>query len=444
MASNTLLLQGPVGPFFKRLARDLKESGQTVYKINLNAGDRFFFSGENSVDYIGTVEQWPGFLKQFLEDCKITTIYLFGDERSYHKRAHEVARLLSIDVFVFEEGYLRPHYVTLEKDGVNGRSSIPRTPEAYQDVQEEALRQPASVPYSFAHAGWYAAVYFFMGWLGQSHFPDYIHHRPFKWYNEAVIWVRGGFRKYYYRFCERGVQQQLTTHYSKRFFLVPLQVHNDTQIKIWSSVPSAAAFIRRVISSFSKHAPTDTLLVIKHHPLDRGYSDYTRIIHKLADKYGCKARVIYVHDMHLPTLLDHAKGTVLLNSTVGLSSIFHGTPVKTSGHAIYNMAGLTFQGEMKAFWKTQGKVDRKLYQRFRNHLIEKNQINGNFYRKTPGLKSHSGIDYQHLVELTQASDEATHSTATVMPVASPGADAHTLLAAYIDSVQKGIEHSDVA
>ncbi|NOX75105.1 MAG: capsular biosynthesis protein [Gammaproteobacteria bacterium] len=399
-----------MGPFFRRLAKDLRESGSIVHKINLNAGDHFFFDDENSADYTGTIESWPNYLKQHLIDRKVDAIYLFGDERSYHRAAHKVAQALAIDVYVFEEGYLRPHYITLEKDGVNGRSSIPRTPEAYEGFDKQSAKQavppPVSTPYSFCHMAGFATLYYLAGWLGSKKFPHYVHHRPFGPFTEMGIWLRAAFRKYYYRIRERHVLQKLTSQHSKQFFLAPLQVHNDAQIKTWSSVPSAAAFIRRIVSSFSKHAPEDSLLVIKHHPLDRGYSDYTRLINKLACKFNCKERVIYVHDLHLPTLLNHAKGTVLLNSTVGISSILHGTPVKTSGHAVYNMEGMTFQGKMMEFWKTPGEIDHKLNQRFRNYLITKNQINGNFYRRTPNFKSHTGIDIQHLSKLIQTSSEA--------------------------------------
>lgn len=407
MASNILLLQGPMGPFFTRLATDLESCGSSVYKINFNAGDRYYFSGRNCKDFTDHIDNWPAYLEFKLKKWEINSIYLFGDERVYHRQAHEVAKRLGIDVFVFEEGYLRPHYITLEKDGVNGRSSIPRDPEAYADLEPRSIKHPDPVPYSFFHMAWFAIVYFCTAWLGRKDFPHYLHHRAFNPFVEAGIWIRAGYRKIYYKFRERGVLRSLTNEHSKAYFLSPLQVHNDAQIKTWSSVPSAAAFIRRLVSSFAKNAPADTLLVIKHHPLDRGYSDYSRLIKKLEKKFNCEGRVYYVHDLHLPTLLDHARGTVLLNSTVGISSILHGTPVKTSGHAIYNIEGLTHQGKMADFWRAPGSVDKALNQKFRNYLKMHNQINGNFYRKIPGQNSHSGIDFSYLLALAELSSQRT-------------------------------------
>lgn len=405
MKGNILLLQGPMGPFFKRLALDLEGSGHSVHKINFNAGDRLYFDGDNTEEYPGSIEEWPEYLRQYLANHNIDLIILFGNERKYHRLAQDVASRVSVRVFVFEEGYLRPHYITLEKDGVNGRSSVPRNPEAYRDIEHRGSKQALSAPNPFPRAGWYATFYYIAGWLGRAEFPHYRHHRPFNPYHEAGIWWRGAFRKYYYQIKERGILEKLTRSHSKQFFLVPLQVHNDAQIKTWSTVLSSASFIRRVISSFSKHAPAGTILVIKHHPLDRGYCDYTRIVDKLALRFGCKERVLYVHDLHLPTLLDHARGTIQINSTVGISSILHGTPVKTSGSALYDIEGLTFQGKLEDFWIDQYEIDKDLNRKFRQYLMENNQINGNFYQRIPALNSHSGIDLKQFKKIINLSSE---------------------------------------
>lgn len=58
---------------------------------------------------------------------------------------------------------------------------------------------------------------------------------------------------------------------------------------------------------------------------------------------------------------------------------------------MYDMPGLTYQGSLDAFWNeaVNHVPDQKLYQRFKDHLIAKTQLNGNFYRplKVPGSKT---------------------------------------------------------
>lgn len=397
MLYNVLLLQGPMGPFFKRLSRDLEDLGDTVlYKINFNAGDWLFYRGERTTNYRGSLEQWPDFLAKKLVEWKIDRIYLFGDTRAYHQVAREVARRLSVNVGVFEEGYLRPWYVTLEEGAVNGRSSLPQDPEFYRNLAVTQEPSPRPIHHSYCRMGWYANWYYIAGWLGRRRFSNYTHHRPFNPFHECFVWWRAGFRKYFYRLRQRGVLHRLETEVSGKYYLAPLQVHSDGQIRTCAQVASVAAFIRRVIGSFVRNAPPGTMLVLKHHPLDRGYSNYTRLIRKLTRRYGCQDRVIYVHDLHLPTLLEHAIGTIVINSTVGLSSLFHNTPVISLDHTVYDMKGLTFQGKLDDFWQAPGTVDRALIRKFKSYLLQTNQINGNFYRRLKGTGNCSGVILKHL------------------------------------------------
>ncbi len=168
---------------------------------------------------------------------------------------------------------------------------------------------------------------------------------------------------------------------SKQFFLVSLQTATDSQIRVHSRFESMEPFIREVIASFSRHGPGSCALVFKHHPLDRGHVDYRRFIRRVCAEHGATGRVFYIHDQHLPTLLAHAAGLVVVNSTVGLSGIHHGLSVKALGDPVYDIEGLVFKGELDAFWQAAGSFvpDMALYRRFRRWLIDHTQLNGSFY-----------------------------------------------------------------
>lgn len=374
-----LLLQGPVGPFFARLARDLRTAGAQVFKINFNAGDWLYYP-RGALNYVGPMDGWPAWLEQQLRRLDIDVIFLFGDCRPIHQVARSVSAKLGVEVWVFEEGYVRPDYVTLERFGVNGYSKLPRISDAYR---EQLPTVPAE--HSVGNAYWamvrYGCFYFLMGALGKPFFPRYVHHRPLS-VSEGVPWVRSAWRKLWYRWKERGQEEKLTTYFSQRYFLAPLQVHNDAQVTVHGDMTSVQHFIASTIHSFAHHAPRDTLLVFKHHPMDRGYRSYSRFIRNVARKANVNHRVVYIHDQHLPTLLSHARGVVIINSTVGLSALHHGTPTMACGNALYDMHGLTYQGRLDDFWAAapKSKPDPTLYRRFRQHLIAKTQLNGSFYK----------------------------------------------------------------
>jgi capsular polysaccharide export protein len=152
-------------------------------------------------------------------------------------------------------------------------------------------------------------------------------------------------------------------------------------------------FIESTVRSFALHAPADTLLVFKHHPMDRGYKDYSRLISDLARETGMNSRLFYVHDQHLPTMLQYARGVVVINSTVGFSSLDHSTPIKVCGNAIYDLPGLAYQGKLDDFWRDapHSKHDVTLHRNFRAKLISTTQLNGSFYRRMPNTGNCAGI-----------------------------------------------------
>jgi capsule polysaccharide modification protein KpsS len=393
-AEHALLLQGPPGPFFRRLTGELTGAGVRVDKINFHGGDELYYpahgpalGSDRAVSYRGTSDEWPDFCRRFLAEQGIDAVVLFGDCRPIHKAAIREARALGVAVWVFEEGYLRPDYVTLERDGVNGYSRMPRDAGFYLEQAAELPEPPAPAPtgQSFYRHAYYVSRYALALERGKERFPGYRHHRSFDPRAQAVGWLRGGLAKPWHAQRDRALLPRLSGPWASRYFLVPLQVHADYQILEHSNFDSVDEMLDRVVRSFAAHAPRDTILVFKHHPMDRGNRDYGRALAALARELDLEQRLVSVHDLHLPTLLKHARGVVTVNSTVGLSAIHHGVPLLVLGDAIYDIPGLTSRLPLERFWHEQTAPDRALYQAFTRYLRWTNQHNGNFYRP---LSSH--------------------------------------------------------
>ena len=413
-----LLLQGPVGPFFRNLAKDLRSAGATVLKFNFNAGDWLFYP-RGAHAFRGHLSQWPAVLEAFIIKHRVDAVLLFGDCRPVHACVSELTERLGCALGVFEEGYLRPDHVTFEPMGVNGHSNFKEQLAAWlkqrsrvEQVLPPQARIPAVEPWrrvgnSFGHAALWGFLYFFVAWLGQWSWNNALHHRRMT-ARDAPWWCLSYLRKLWYRCSEKGLGSSLLYgKLYKKFFLVPLQVYNDTQILVHSDFEFVTDFIDHVMRSFSRSLAREQagnlpeggrsiaadMLVFKHHPMDRGHRNYARIIRCLAQRYGLQDRVLYIHDQHLPSLLKSAKGVVLVNSTTGLSALGHGAPVKVCGRALYDLPGLTYQGRLQDFWfmSHQAVPDRAALSRFRKALIECTQLNGSFYRKLPGLPWRCGV-----------------------------------------------------
>lgn len=401
-----LLLQGPVGPFFWRLARDLKWAGAQVCKVNFNGGDWLFYP-LGAIPFRGKMSEWPEFFEHLLRERNVDVVFFLGDCRPIHGVVQVIAERYGVEVGVFEEGYVRPDTITFERSGVNGFSQIPSAPIYYLNSVSVTAPEPMPVGNTFPHVVLWAMLYYLASAVLYPLFRHYRHHRSLSPL-EALPWLRALWRKAFYRFRERGLEARLSTQFSGEYFLVPLQVHADAQVRVHSQFDSIKDFIHQVMHSFARHAPSSTQLVIKHHPLDRGYREYGRFIRREAEALGIGDRVISIHDQHLPTLLNHARGVVVINSTVGLSAVHHGTPVKVCGKAIYDMQGLTFQGSLDAFWPAAAseRIDGELYGRFRSYLVAQTQLNGSFYKRLDIPGSHTGVLWKMRANVRQAYSSA--------------------------------------
>lgn len=388
-----LLLQGPIGPFFKRFASDLEAVGATVFKINFNGGDWFFYR-HNAINFTQKPSVWPNFFEAFIQQHKIEIIFLFGDCRPIHQLAHTIASKHKLEIGVFEEGYLRPNHITLEKYGVNGNSQISQSADFYAYLSDNPKKPVLSVGKSFWYAAMWGMMYNAMSVVTKPYFRHYQHHRPLTVW-QGLFWIRSFWRKWIFAYQQRNMLQMLINQLHKKYYLVALQVHNDAQVHQHSDFSSLEAFIAEVINSFAMHAPKDCHLVIKHHPMDRGFHHYGNLIKLLCQNNSLKHRVHYIHDLHLPTLLDHAKGLVVVNSTVGLSALDHLCPVIACGKAIYDLQGLTYQGDLDSFWDNAQffRVNQELHRKFVNYLACNTQINGNFYKRLNQVSNNSGLNY---------------------------------------------------
>ena len=390
---NVLLLQGPIGPFFSRFAIDLKTAGASVFKINFNGGDWLFYRS-NAYNFNQDPRTWPEFFEKFILDNHIEVVFLFGDCRALHQIVHAIASKHQLEIGVFEEGYLRPDYITLERHGVNGNSKISKLADFYADLSDLSKIQTFGVGKSFWYGAMWGMMYNAMSVVTRFYFRHYQHHRPLSIW-QGLFWIRSFWRKWIFAYQQRNVLQTLINQTHKKYFLVALQVHNDAQIHYHSDFISVEAFISEVINSFAMHAPKDCYLVIKHHPMDRGFHHYGKLINLLCKNKSLKDRIHYVHDLHLPTLLSHAKGVVVVNSTVGLSALDHLCPVIACGNAIYDLDGLTYQGDLDSFWQDAQffEINQKLYSQFIDHLAINTQINGNFYKRLNEVSNNSGINW---------------------------------------------------
>jgi capsular polysaccharide export protein len=375
-----LFLQGVASPFFDLLADRLLSAGHLVYRVNFNGGDMAYWLGKPSWQFREKVDELPAFLDKKFGIFGFSDIILFGDRRPIHRLSIEWAKQQGVRIHVFEEGYFRPYWVTLERDGVNKHSHLPRDPDWYWRVGQSLPDYGTGIP--FVTPLWIRALhevlYHVASAVNPLFFPGYRTHTPYI----APIAGAGHVRRFVtLRFHERQDKKALVglIKDSTPYFLLPLQLNSDAQIRDNSPFTHMNGLMEHVMSSFAHYGPRNSRLLIKNHPLDPRLVNYHRVVRQLERRFDLTGRVHYLETGDLMTILHHARGVVTVNSTVGTLAQGLGCPVIALSNPIYDLPGLTFQGTLDEFWCNPVPPNAELFRRFRNTVIHSTQVNGGFY-----------------------------------------------------------------
>lgn len=371
-----LFLQGPPGPFFRQLGAKLQSRGASVHRINLSGGDQRDWP-DGADDYRGLMRNWPLYFDRYVRKHGITDVVLFGDCRPVHMRATRLARLRGIHIHVFEEGYIRPDWMTLERDGVNGYSTFDRDPQAVLAAAELLPPVPdlPSITASFNRRARDSYWHYHSVVTGRLllRYPFYISHRQGSLIAEGIGWIR--------RFAlrdrrEKQAQETLERLRGRRYFLFPLQLSGDYQIRSHSPFRSMAMALEYVLESFASHAPEDCCLLIKEHPLDVGFRNWRGYIRRRSAHHGVTDRVEHIDGGYLQSLCENSAGMVCVNSTSGTLALSAGTPVIVLGDAVYDVPGITHQGSLDGFWIKPELPDMALYDAFKKVLHRQCLVRG--------------------------------------------------------------------
>ncbi|MGC8508932.1 MAG: capsule biosynthesis protein [Thiomonas sp.] len=380
---HVVFLQGMPSPFYRQIAAHLKAAGWRVTRINLCTGDWLFWHGEDAMAYRGRRSRWPEFIDRFYREQHVTHLVLLGENRRYHRQAVDLALALGIQVVVNDFGYIRPDWITFERNGMSGGSLFPRDPQAIRLLAAQLPEvdwTPRYVDSAFHMARGdllHNLSNLLFGWW----FPFY--RRSDRRPHTLIYTPASGLRLLTNRL--RRVQTEQTVHALLRserpYYLFPLQLDFDFQIVAYSPFSGIAESIAHVVASFAQHAPRQAVLVLKEHPWDPALKNWQRVLRQHASRWGVADRVLYLRGGHLDTLISQSKGLVTVNSTTGMRALHLGRPLVVLGQAVFDVPELTHQGGLDSFW-TQGKPpDAALVHDFLKAIAGTIQIRGVFFEQ---------------------------------------------------------------
>jgi capsular polysaccharide export protein len=270
--------------------------------------------------------------------------------------------------------------VTLEVGGVNGHSTLPKDPDYYVEAARHLPPVPLlpPVPSSFPRRAREDLVYNFGAMLMLPLYPGYRTHRPWHALIEYAGWARKLAGKKSAIARSAAALERLRAD-GRRYFVFPLQLDCDYQIRVHSVFGGMQAPIEQVLGSFAAHAPADTLLVVKAHPLENGLSDWRSVTLATAARLGIDDRLVFIEVGDIGRLVREANGVVTVNSTTGTLALAHGVPVITLGHAIYNIPRITHQESLERFWAAPTPPELAVWEAFRRVLVHRCLVHGGFF-----------------------------------------------------------------
>ncbi|MEI4486767.1 capsule biosynthesis protein CapA [Frigidibacter sp. MR17.14] len=378
-----LFLQGPHGPFFDRVGRMLARSGARVLRVGFNRGDERFWSDRASfVAYDGTPEAWPDRLSALLDTEGVTDIVLYGDTRPVHAAAVAEARARGLTVHVFEEGYLRPYWITYERGGSNGHSRLMQMtiPGMRMALERSEMEMPAAPARwgDMRHHVFYGALYHFYVMALNGRYRGFRPHRG--------ITVLGEFRLHLARLLlmpvhavERMIATQRIRLGGFPYHLVLMQLAHDASFRMHGPFATMTEFIDLCLKGFAEGAPRHHHLVFKAHPLEDGRSPVLADLRRLAAEYGVADRVHFVRGGKLAALLNQARSAVTVNSTAAQQVLWRGLPLKVFGAAVYSQPEFCSPQPLPEFFAQPRRPDSRAYRDYRHYLLETSQVPGGFY-----------------------------------------------------------------
>lgn len=378
-----LLLQGPHGPFFAQLGAMLRASGASVLRVGFNRGDRAFWPDRDSyLPYRGSAEDWPAAVAGLIGTHAVTDLVLYGDTRPLHAAAIAAARRAKLTIHVYEEGYLRPYWITYERGGSNGHSRLMDMSVA--SMQAALARSDISQPDAPAHWGdmrqhmFWGALYHWFVFAGFWDYRAYRPHRSITVWDEAKLHLARLLLQPLHRW-ERIAATARIRRAGFPYHIVLLQLEHDASFRAHSPFAGMSDFVTEVIAAFAAGAPSHHHLVFKAHPLEDGRAPLRPVIRRIAAEHGLSSRVHFVRGGKLARLLDQARSAVTVNSTAAQQALWRGLPLMAFGQAVYAKPEFVSTQPAAEFFASPIRPDSRAYRDFRRYLLETSQIPGGFY-----------------------------------------------------------------
>jgi capsular polysaccharide export protein len=318
---------------------------------------------ESDFEYMA---KYVSFVREYLIKNKIELVMMHNDLRWQHALAIAVCKELKVKYIITERGIFRPDTITIEFEGVNGYSSLPKNKEYYKNytVEEKKLKSYKVSRWKNIQVNIKFALFILLNKIGDLiNLNSKIKNKSYSLSKYIKLFIKQKFSK----------KQNYNISLPKRYIFVPLQVNTDTQILIHSDFKDMQEFITKVENDFYS-IDSDIGLVFKIHPMEKGIVEY---------KFDSRSIIV---DSDTNELVKNSECVVTINSTVGFEAIREYKKVLVLGEAFFKIDGIaicsskdSFKGDIQNVLNDLIELDNEAIESFVRYLKYEYQVNGNLF-----------------------------------------------------------------
>lgn len=292
----------------------------------------------NKKQWLDLAKKYIDFLERIREKENLEYALMWNTSCFFDRILYFFCKKYKIKYFVMEQGYFRPFTLSLDSVGVNFEANIPRSREAYENIQVnypkyiEYLNKPMFAKNSEIQES-KNKIYNFLRFYEKLKIN----------FNKNYIWDITE-RDLFEFFKKRRKIKELKKKSSfksieGKYIFIPFQVEKDSQIILNSKqikkMSELYEVVAKAIIKLNENKSEKIKAVFKLHPMDECLN--VNEILKLEKKYS---DTIFLMDGNIQELIKKSEMIITINSTVGIEALINNKPVITLGDAFYNIEGI--------------------------------------------------------------------------------------------------------
>ncbi|PMK98505.1 hypothetical protein BCT90_22155 [Vibrio lentus] len=281
------------------------------------------------LDEIYYMAKFSAVFSAFIKSNNIGLVLIHNDLRWHHAIAIEICKRQNISYLVTEQGLFRPYTTVVDNRGINAYSSVMDL-EIFEVPLSESKKR---INYKNTHNSFMSKMYFFVFLLLFK--LESILGEPLKFQHNDFSLAKYG-RRFFKQLFNGAYDNNVkldSTNFSDYVF-VPLQLEDDTQILIHSSIKSNQKLIELIEYHISK-IDGNRNIFFKKHPNDT--RDY-----KLGDNS-------YFVSGSIRKLAENSSLAITINSSAAIDIIKTDTPLLLLGESIYNKKNVALKVDKESF-----------------------------------------------------------------------------------------------